>query len=136
MNNKFSEVAAHSTRVENQKQAMVSDKTKIDNKTAEYTELIQNIEERTKIETENRRLKYSVPTLLNKIMYAIPVNVQLTSINNSGTKIIITAQSDKYDPLGIFVAKLRNDAILTNIVTDQSKKSDSVIVVTIEGELP
>ena len=100
------------------------------------TELIRSIEEKAQINSESKRLKYSVPTLLNKIMYSIPVNVQLTSITNSGTKITITAQSDKYEPLGIFVAKLGQDGILKNVVSDQSKKQNDVVVVTIEGELP
>ena len=119
-----------------QEAAMATDKTQVDNKTSEYTELIKSIEEKAQIDTESKRLKYSVPTLLNKIMYSIPVNVQLTSITNSGTKIIITAQSDKYEPLGIFVAKLGQDGILKNVVSDQSKKQNDVVVVTIEGELP
>jgi len=94
-----------------QEAAMATDKTQVDNKTSEYTELIKSIEEKAQIDTESKRLKYSVPTLLNKIMYSIPRNVQLTSILNSDARIIITAQSDKYEPLGMFVAKLEKDGI-------------------------
>ena len=115
---------------------MATDKTQVDNKTSEYTELIKSIEEKAQIDTESKRLKYSVPTLLNKIMYAIPVNVQLKSITNSESKIVITAQSDRYEQLGIFIAKLNNDGILRNVVSDKSEKTADVVVVTIEGELP
>lgn len=136
MNNKMDEITIAADRVVKQEAAIQTDKTKVDAKTAEYVELIQSIEEKTQINTENKRLKYSVPTLLNKIMYSIPTNVQLTSILNSGTKIVITAQSDKYEPLGIFTAKLDKDGILKNVVSDTSKKQNDVVVVTIEGELP
>lgn len=136
MDNKISEVSAGTQRVAQQESSMNSDKSKIDQKTSEYTELLQAIRERTETDTENKRLKYSVPNLLNKIMFSIPTNVQLTSILNSNTKVIITAQSDKYEPLGIFVAKLSQDGILKNVVSDQSKKQNDVVVVTIEGELP
>ena len=136
MQKKIDEVAVQSQRVTQQQVAMNTDKTSVDEKAAEYTELIRSIEEKAQINSESKRLKYSVPTLLNKIMYSIPVNVQLTSITNSGTKITITAQSDKYEPLGIFVAKLSTDGILQNVVSDQSKKTNDIVVVTIEGELP
>lgn len=136
MDNKISEVTAGAQRVAQQESSMNSDKSKIDQKTSEYTELLQAIQEKSQTDTENKRLKYSVPTLLNKIMYSIPTNVQLTSVLNSNTKVIITAQSDKYEPLGIFVAKLGQDGILKNVVSDQSKKQNDVVVVTIEGELP
>lgn len=136
MDNKIAEVTAGTQRVAQQESNMNSDRSKIDEKTSEYTELLQAIQEKSATDTENKRLKYSVPTLLNKIMYSIPTNVQLTSILNSNTKVIITAQSDKYEPLGIFVAKLSQDGILKNVVSDQSKKQNDVVVVTIEGELP
>lgn len=136
MQKKIDETAIESQKVTQQETAMNSDKTQIDTKTAEYTELIRSIEEKAQIDTEAKRLKYSIPTLLNKIMYAIPTNVQLTSITNSGSRVTITAQSDRYEQLGIFVAKLTQDGILNNVVSDTSRKESSVVVVTIEGELP
>lgn len=136
MQTKIDEVSIEDKRVVQQEQAMNTDKTHVDEKAAEYVELVKSIEERTQTNTESKRLKYSVPTLLNKIMYSIPTNVQLTSVSNTGTKITITAQSDRYEQLGIFIAKLRQDAILNNVVSDTSKKQNDVVVVTIEGELP
>lgn len=136
MQDKIDEVAVQGTVVEQQKVAMDNDRQKVDDKTAEYTELIQNIQEKAQMDSEAKRLKYSIPTLLNKIMNSIPANVQLTAIQNSGTKITITAQSDKQDQLGIFIAKLYQDGILRNVVSDTSRKEDDVHIVTIEGELP
>lgn len=136
MQKKINEVSVQDKKVVEQETAMNTDKTHVDEKASEYIELVKSIEERTQSDTESKRLKYSVPTLLNKIMYSIPTNVQLTSISNTGTKITITAQSDRYEQLGIFIAKLRQDAILNNVVSDTSKKQNDVVVVTIEGELP
>ncbi len=136
MQKKIDEVATEAVKVVKQEEAMKSDKTSVDTKKSEYTKLINNIEEKTNSNSEAKKLKYSIPTLLNKIMNSIPVNVQLTSISNSGTKITITAQSDRYDPLGMFIAKLGNDGILNNVVSDTSRKDADVVVVTIEGELP
>lgn len=136
MDDKLGEIVVATDRVVKQENAVQDDKKKVDNKTAQYVELVQSLEQKTQIDSENKRLKYSVPTLLNKIMYSIPQNAQLTSILNSGSKIIIQAQSDKYEPLGIFIGKLKNDVILKNVVSDTSKKQNDVVVVTIEGELP
>ncbi len=136
MESKLDEVAVEANAVETQKVAMNNDKTKVDEKAAEYTELVESIQEKAQIDTESKRLKYSVPTLLQKIMSSIPANVQLTSIRNSGNKVTITAQSDRYEQLGIFIAKLNQDGILVNVVSDTSKKQNEVVSVTIEGELP
>jgi len=116
--------------------AVMADKTKLDQKTGEYDDLIKSLEEKSQTASENKRLKDAIPTLLNKIMYVIPVNVQLTSITNTGTKITIVAQSDKYEQLGIFIEKLNKDGILLNVVSDTSQKTNEVVTVTIEGELP
>ena len=133
---KVDETAANKSKLQTQLVAINSDKTKIDQKASEYAALVSSIEEKSQTETENKRLKYAIPTLLNEIMYVIPVNVQLTSITNSDTKITIVAQSDKYEQLGIFKTKLERDGILTNVRSDTSQKQNDVITVTIEGELP
>ncbi len=114
-----------------------NDKTDVDIKATKYSELLANLEEQSKTNSENKRLKYAIPTLLNKIMYSIPVNVQLLSIENtSDDKIRIVAQSDRQEQIGLFTAKLRNDVILKNVVTDSSVQLSGVVKVTIEGELP
>ena len=133
---KVDETETNKAKLQTQLVAINSDKTKVDQKASEYTSLVASIEEKNQAETENKRLKYAIPTLLNEIMYVVPVNVQLTSITNSGTKITIVAQSDKYEQLGIFVTKLEQDGILANVVNDTSQKQNDVVTVTIEGELP
>ena len=134
---KREEVQESSKYLQTQMALIDTDKTEVDTKAAKYSELLTNLEEQSKTNSENKRLKYAIPTLLNKIMYSIPVNVQITSIENtSGDNIRIVAQSDKHEQLGLFTAKLRNDVILKNVVTDSSVRVNGVDVVTIEGELP
>ena len=133
---KEEETAASLSNVRTQIVAVNSDKTKVDKKTNEYDSMVQALEENSKAQSENRRLKFAIPNLLNQIMYVIPRNIQLTSITNSGTKIIINAQSDKYEGLGIFIAKLNQDGILANVVSDTSQKTNGIVTVRIEGELP
>ena len=70
-------------------------------------------------------------------MTIIPDNVQLTSIeNSSGMKVVITAQSDHYDQLGYFVAKIKNAVILNNAISTAGQKDNGVVTIKIEGELP
>ena len=134
--NKENEINASTSKVKTQIAAVNSDKSKVDQKKNDYDNMIKTLEENSKTNNENKRLKFAIPNLLNQIMYVIPVNVQLTSITNSGTKVAITAQSDKYEGLGIFIAKLNQDGILANVVSDTSQKQNNVVTVRIEGELP
>ncbi len=136
VNLKNQEIEEAKKNLQTQITAMNADKTKMDNKTQEYTTLMTNLENINASHSDDKRLKYAVPTLLNEIMYIIPVNVQLTSIVNSGTRVTIVAQSDKYEQIGIFREKLKLDGILTNVVSDTSQKQDNVVTVVIEGELP
>ena len=133
---KIAEVNIETKNIGQQIAAIKSDITKVDQKSQEYKDMVKALDEINQVENESRRLKYSIPTLLHEIMNSIPVNVQITSINNSDTKVTIVAQSHKYEQLGIFVAKLNQDGILSNIVTDKSQKQNNLVVVTIEGELP
>ena len=88
--------------------------------------------------------KNEIPTLLNQIVYIIPKNVQLTSIENnevtSGNEtkqhIIITAQSEQYEQLAYFKARLSNNGYLTNVTSSEGSKDGEYVVVTIEGDLP
>lgn len=82
-------------------------------------------------------MKNSIPNLLNHIMYIIPERVQLTSIKNTtGRKIEIKAQSDKYDQLGYFIAKIKLDKMLNNTISSSGQMAGGIVTVTIEGELP
>ena len=114
-----------------------NDKTKIDSRTNDYTQMIQNLQDLNNRISEASKTRDSIPNLLNSIMYIIPENVQITSIQNTtGTHIVIEAQSNKYEQLGMFKAKLDTGMYLTNVISTSGQQSNNIIKVKIEGDLP
>ena len=114
-----------------------SDKTKIDSRTNDYTEMIQNLQDLNDRITDASKTRDAIPNLLNEIMYIVPENVQVTSIQNTtGNHIVIQAQSNKYEQLGMFKAKLDTEMYLTNVISTSGQQENNVIKVTIEGDLP
>ena len=114
-----------------------SDNEQIKTKTNEYTTMIQNLQDANDRLTDRNRTRNAIPNLLNQIMSIIPENVQLTSIeNDTGTHIVINAQSNRYEQLGYFVARLKTDVILTNVVSTSGQKDNGVVTIKIEGDLP
>ena len=70
-------------------------------------------------------------------MFVIPQKVVVTSIKNTvDNHIVIEAQAEKYEQLGYFVAKLKNERILSNVTASSGKRENDDIVVDIKGELP
>lgn len=133
---KLNEVQLNMKQQQQQINNMQKDKTQIDSRTSEYAKMISNLETINETIAANSKIKNAIPTLLNQIMYAIPKNVQLTSIQNTtGTHIVITAQAEKYEQLGYFKAILKTDSILQNVVSDSGVKENGVVKVTIEGDI-
>ena len=113
------------------------DNEQIKSKTNEYTTMIQNLQDANDRITDRNRTRNAIPNLLNQIMSIIPENVQLTSIeNDTGTHVVINAQSNKYEQLGFFVARLKTDVILNNVVSTAGQKDGGVVTIKIEGDLP
>ncbi len=113
-----------------------TDNSQIQEKTAEYTSLIKNIEDANNKIDEINKVKNAIPNLLNQIMVIIPQNVQLLSVENtSGDKIVIEAQAEKYEQLGFFIAEIKTDGILGNVISTSGQKEGGVVTIRIEGEL-
>ena len=113
-----------------------NDKTKIDSRTNDYTQMIQNLQDLNDRLIDASKTRDAIPNLLNAIMFIIPENVQITSIQNpTGTHITIEAQSNKYEQLGMFKAKLDTGMYLTNVISTSGQQENNVIKVTIEGDL-
>ena len=117
-----------------------SDISLIKQKANRYQEMENNLRNiNNKIE-DDLSLKGSIPNLLMRIMSAIPQQVQITEIENTtdsnNRHIIINAQSRYYDELGYFKAKLKEDGILTNVVSTQGQKEGDFVKIVIEGDLP
>lgn len=133
---KSKEVETATKQQQQQIASIQKDKSQIDAKTGEYTKMISNLETINETIAANSKVKNAIPTLLNQIMYVIPKNVQLTSIQNTtGTHIVITAQAEKYEQLGYFKAILKTDSILQNVISDSGIKENGVVKVTIEGDI-
>ena len=113
------------------------DKNKLDSTRLKYQNLLkqlQQINDRISLVTQSRN---SIPNLLNQVMYRIPEEVQLTSIENTTDKhIVIKAKSKEYAQLGYFIAKIKTSEILTNVISSSGVKNNSEVSVTIEGDLP
>ena len=117
-------------------QSVDNDKSEIDSRINEYTEMIQNLQDLDDRLTDASKTRDAIPNLLNSIMYIIPENVQITSIQNTtGTHIVIEAQSNKYEQLGMFKAKLETGLYLTNVISTSGQQENNVIKVKIEGDL-
>ena len=137
MNEKEKEANDSITQTNSQIQLANSDNEKIKSKTNEYTTMIQNLQDANDRITDRNKTRNAIPNLLNQIMSVIPESVQLTSIeNDTGTHIVINAQSNKYEQLGFFVAKLKNDVILNNVISTAGQKDGGVVTIKIEGDLP
>ena len=109
---------------------------KLQNKTNEYITKINNLEEINKRLEENNRTKKSIPILLSKLMYVMPNEVQLTSIQNTRTHVEIQAQSKSYAQLGYLTASIKTSGILTNVISTSGQKDNNIITIKIEGDLP
>ena len=136
MHKKEAEVNEQITQTEEQIKLAKDDKNKIDTKTNEYKEMTKALQDLNDRASDINQSRNIIPNLLNQIMFVIPENVQITSIENTTDKhIVIVAQSDKYEPLGYFKAKLNSDRILYDVVSNSGVSDGSVIKVTIEGDL-
>lgn len=137
MDNKQIEITELENNAKQQIASVKADTDKIGSKSNSYKEKIDRINSMNDEITQRYKTKNAIPTLLSGIMYIMPQNSQLVSIENVNVShIIIKIQSDKYGPLGYFAAELRNRGILTNITSDQGIRENDMIKVTIEGDLP
>ena len=137
MNLKQKEAEQSIANTESQIELANKDNEKIKTKTNEYSTMIQNLQDANDRLTDRNKTRNAIPNLLNQIMSVIPENVQLTSIeNDKGTHIVINAQSNKYEQLGYFVARLKTDVILNDVTSTSGQKDGGVVTIKIEGDLP
>ncbi len=115
------------------------DNSSVKQKANKYSEMTQNLKNiNTKIE-DAASSKDMIPDLLMQIMTVIPKDVQVTQIENTtGKHVVIKAQSRKYEQLGYFKAKIKEDNVLmkNTVVSSQGERDGDFIKVTIEGDLP
>lgn len=113
------------------------DMQSIQSKTNDYTNKISNLQQINEKIEENNRTKKAIPNLLNRLMYIMPSEVQLTSIKNeTSTHIVIQAQSTSYAQLGYLTASIKTNGILTNVISSSGQKDNNIVTIKIEGDLP
>lgn len=111
--------------------------TQINARAENYESILLQLQEANDRISEKYRSRNAVPNLLSEIMFAIPKEAQILSLENTTDKhIIIQAQSSEYQYLGYFKSELQNRAILTNITSTSGTMVNDMIQVTIEGDLP
>ena len=113
------------------------DMQSIQSKTNDYTNKISNLQQINEKIEENNRTKKAIPNLLNRLMYIMPSEVQLTSIKNeTSTHIVIQAQSTSYAQLGYLTASIKTNGILTNVISSSGQKDNNIVTIKIEGDVP
>lgn len=136
MNKKIDEAQNSITNTNQQIASANEDDEQIKAKINDYETMIQKLKNASNEEIERAKTRNAIPNLLNQIMSIIPQDVQLTSIENTSDRhIVINAQSDKYEQLGYFKAKIKSDVILTNVISTAGQKDNNVVTVKIEGDL-
>ena len=141
LNNMISKKTAEAEAIIQDTQAKIqqinSDTQKINDKVAEYSTLINNLEAVNQKIADENSVKNAIPNLMSRIMVYVPKNVQVTSIENTeGKHIVIGAQSKTYDALGYFLSAINANGILVNTKTNSGTKQDDIVRLTIEGDMP
>ncbi len=118
--------------------AEISNNTRLINERREqYDSMIEKINEANDKLTQSYAKKNVLPNFLTEIMFNIPKEVKLTSIENTTGKVVkIEAQSKEYEQLGYFIAKIKNEGILTDVTATSGERQGEFILITIEGNLP
>ena len=130
------EVGNHTTA---QIQLANKDIQTLNNKTTDYQKMTENLKNFSNQVESNLKTKNVIPLLLTRIMNVIPKGVQITSIENtSSSHIVINAQSEDYDLLGIFKGSLIVEGVLSpsTVVSTSGVKQGGIIKIVIEGDLP
>lgn len=150
INKKEQDVQASISNINTQIETLNNYKTRIEEKSAEYDTIITNIKERTTIAERTKKLKNSIPVLMDELMEVIPTGVQISSIQaTSDVHIVINARADNYEQLGFLKVKIAQedpvtgDPILYNVVSDSGQRVTETInkvdynfvKVVIEGDL-
>lgn len=137
MNKKMQQAEESIQNTQTQISLAEADNEKLKSKINDYKTRISNLESiNEKIEKTNKTKK-SIPNLLNKLMYLVPENVQIKSIENTtDTHIEIIAQASQYDQLGYLKASIQTSGMLMDVISTMGQKENNIVVMKIEGELP
>ena len=140
INEKIQETDAVSEYTDVQISLAEADINSVKSKANKYQDMKKNLMDINAQLEDDLSLKGTIPNLLMKIASSIPMEVQITQIENTSQNnsrhIVINAQSKYYDELGYFKAKLKEDKILNNVISSQGEKQGEFVKIVIEGDLP
>lgn len=110
----------------------------IKSRTDDYQAILNQLQEANEEAAAAYGSRNVIPNLLSQIMFAIPQEAQVLSIQNTREKhIVMEVQSSEYQYLGYLKSEIQNRAILINVTsTSGTRASNGMIKVTIEGDLP
>ena len=113
-----------------------ADKQVITEKKEEYSNLLRRLSQKPgNNEKEQHTEKDSIPNLLTSIANLIPKNLTITKIVEKNRRVTITAQSATYEQFGYFLDKLKDNSIITNVVTTKENKANGILEFKLEGDL-
>ena len=135
-NGKTAEVDETQKSTNSQIALVEKDTTAIENKTSKYKELLDGIKDYKNENSENRKVKNSIPNFLTSLMYALPKGVSIKSVTNTtGYTIRIVAQAKLYSQLAYLIASIKTTDLLSNVTSSSGVKNGDAVTVVIEGSL-
>ena len=137
INKKNDEVNSYIADTQAKITSIDKDTKSVKDRTTQYKDLIALIDEANNKLTQNYAKRNALPNFLTEVMFNVPKEVQLISIENTtGNEIKMELQSKEYEQIGYFIAKIKNEAILTDVTSTSGSKQTEYVKVTIEGKLP
>ena len=113
-----------------------ADKQSINERKEEYSNLLRRLSQKPGNNSQEQNTeKDSIPNLLTSIANLIPKNLTITKIVEKNRRVTITAQSSTYEQFGYFLDKLKDNSIITNVVTTKENKANSILEFKLEGDL-
>ena len=113
-----------------------ADKQSINERKEEYSNLLRRLSQKPGNNNQEQNTeKDSIPNLLTSIANLIPKNLTITKIVEKNKRVTIVAQTTNYEQFGYFLDKLKDNAIITNVVTTKENKSNGILEFRLEGDL-
>lgn len=113
-----------------------ADKQSINERKEEYSNLLRRLSQKPGNNSQEQNTeKDSIPNLLTSIANLIPKNLTITKIVEKNRRVTIIAQSATYEQFGYFLDKLKDNSIITNVVTTKENKANGILEFKLEGDL-
>lgn len=105
--------------------------------TADYNSKVTKLSKILETIRTHQERSFDVPNFLSRLMFSIPDEVRVTSINvSSNDTVTVSAESGRYAQLGYFVSKLKLEGVLENVSMKVLNMDASSIKIEISGVLP